>query len=200
MDPAEPTFDPASPPMDAPARRAAPPTEPGALGAPRSTWPSVIGVLAIVFGGLGVVLAGIQAAAGLVVGSPGSSNAATGGPVWVSIAMGGMLAVWHIVAGSMVFGRRRKGPPALIAWAIADSVVVVGLGIATLALAGGANQGLPPGGAASVTAIVILSAVLRFVWQLIWPVFVVIWLARPKIRAEWKAWGRGGRGDALQAM
>lgn len=190
MDPAEPTFDPASTPMEAPARRAAPPTEPGALGGPRSTWPSVIGVMAIVFGSIGLLLVGVQIVGSLFLGSAASPQGPFTGPAWTwaSVAVSGALAFWHIVAGSMVFGRRRKGPPVLIAWAIADSVVVVGLGIATLALAGAANQGVPPGGAAVVTAMVVASALLGIVPQLIWPVFVMIWLARRTIRAEWRAW------------
>jgi hypothetical protein len=123
----EPPITPMSAPPTGPPVRMAPPTEPGAVAETVPTWPPAIGVLAIVFGGLGLVSSAATPAMFLImsaVGGTSSSPAMT--PIgWAVWAVSLPLAVWHIVAGILTVRRRRSGPSQLVWWAVANSLAAI---------------------------------------------------------------------------
>jgi hypothetical protein len=198
---------------------ATPPTAPGPLPvytAP-SKWPTVIGVIAIVFGVFGA-LGGVWGALSplfidMVFGStatPLPPQAAAqleiqrewaGWTVGLSIA-GGLLAVLLLIAGIGLTMRRawcagtaRTWAWLKIAFAFVNTYVAYRVATETMPLALKAAGGtatapaLPPAAVAAFTDVVaVISVVFGLAWGLALPVFVLIWFGRSKIRAEMSTW------------
>jgi hypothetical protein len=186
----EPPITPPHSPLTTPPVRTAPPTEPGAVAATIPTWPPAIGVLAIVFGGLGLVSSAATPAMFLIMGAVGgtSSSPAMTPIGWAVWAVSLPLAAWHLVAGILTVRRRRSGPTQLVWWAVANSVAaIVGFALAGMNMTATAPTGAsaPPPGMEWMT---LVTVGISLAFSLIWPVFLVVFLNRPARKAHWKAW------------
>ncbi len=170
----------------------------------RSKWPSVLGVLCIVFGALAALAGCFCVLSALFFHGFYTSfpNPITGGTLefFVSEIAAGhegqvlvrslatvALAVIQLVAGGGLFKRRRWAFNVVWFWAILKVLLL----ISDLVLESHIAP-LPPPNVTPTTIYVNASIVLDglligLAWAL--PVFMMIWLSRGKIREETAAWG-----------
>ena len=191
---------------------AAPPTSAVPLppAANSAVWPTVLGVIAIVFGGFGV-LAGLWGALAPIVMR--SFDVALPSGVHVTEVMSGweewtlplsaaatMLAAMLLAGGVGLAQRRPWGRNLLVYWAPLRMILAVANGVLVwrvqqemlqvqaMAWTSSAPSG-PAGGSMAVKAFSVLSLALALLWGAALPVFVLIWFARPTIREQVIQWG-----------
>lgn len=185
-----------------------PPTQPGGIRAPQgaSSWPRIIGIIAIVLGALGILggLYGmlapwiVEAIASIMPrGTEGTLDAVVESANWLivtSIITTGVAALL-LVGGVGLVKRRQWGVGTCRAWAVLKMLLVllntgVGYFLQQASLAALSEQ--TPGGAQMpqelVTAMVVVGLIFGIAWGWAFPVFILIWLARGKIKAETSAW------------
>jgi hypothetical protein len=197
---AMPPFPPPTPAMPPTARA------PASYAPSRSTWPTVLGVIAIVFGALGL-LKGIwgllsplfldamadmmpsESAASFEVMEEWASYFAA--MYTATILVGGVL----LAAGIGLVKRLQWGVTAVWLWVFVRIVVAVGEAVlgsqaqheqfTAMAQQDPSLQGMGSGFASGMTA-------FTFVFTLLWgcalPVFMLIWFSRKKIKAEVTGW------------
>jgi hypothetical protein len=190
----------------------APPTTRGIV-APASTtsWPTVFGVISVLLGALGVFGGIVGIATTLLLPSvlpqayaqflqlPGPMRAASIASSALNVLLAGLLTS----AGIGLLRRRRWAVGATRTWAIMKIVLsVVGIGIGwwtqswlrqhPSSNASGTSSPLSPQATAVIQAISLLFALA---WAWAWPIVCLVWLSRPRVRAEWEAWGRPGADD-----
>lgn len=188
---------------------ATPPTSPLVdLGPPRTTWPTVCGVIGIIWGGLSLMCgcAGYFSVAMTRWSTsfiPAGSPEATQVKIQLEVMERFAIAMYALITGSLllsvllivgsvgVIRRRRWSRKALAGWAMAGIILVLAnlvyqyaLHMATKARMSELGSSMPPG--TEAMQIVMLVAILVFGWA--WPVFLLIWLSRPKIRDEVNRW------------
>ncbi len=188
-----------------------PPSDPGEV--PPSTWPTVIGVITIVFGGLGALGGCFGAFAPFFIGMMQSmvpEDQVTGlegmmdWGVWmVALAMAGMLmAVLLLVAGIGITKRHAWGPKTALVWAplkmifvVLNSVVAYQIQIAQFeamqeAMANDPNvpAGMGAFRGSMMQALGIFGVLISVLWGWALPVFLFIWFSRKKIRTETAGW------------
>lgn len=182
---------------------AVPPTErfvpPPAPKAP--VWPTVIGVIAIVYGGLNI-LCGLfgMLSSEMFSGFGGSPSAASSpeleGLRPSTIVMGvistALMAVL-VVIGIGILRRQRWSMTAARAWAVAEIVAsLVGMVVGYKAqqavaagMAAGPGGGPPP---AMMAGMMMVGMVVGLIVACSLPIFLLIWFGRAKIKAEVAAW------------
>lgn len=182
----------------------APPTQPGAIAAPArpSNWPTVIGTLAIVFGCLGC-LQGVLGALSpfttallkpfMLKGQAESLQAWLPWTVSSSLAAAAV-AVLLLLGGLKLVKRNPAAPGLLRFWAILKLPVAVFMTIVQslaqkdqFAAIQGSTTAMPMG-----TGFFDLMGAIGVVFSVVWygslPVFMLIWFARKKARAEVAGW------------
>ncbi|VAX38817.1 hypothetical protein MNBD_PLANCTO03-2166 [hydrothermal vent metagenome] len=198
----------------------APPTQAGDFVpvTPPEGWPTVIGVLSIIFGGLGVVGAGCGAI--VMLAFPALINLMPEGPEreeleksigqglhYVPLQIGSqliefVLAVILIVGGVQLLKRSRGAVKSLTVFAIGDLIsntLVLILGIMTaqaqakMMAENPEMQQVPQGAQGMMEALGVIGAVVTWVLSAIWPIFLLLWFRRAKIRASVESWGGGGK-------
>ncbi len=188
---------------------AAPASVPGTIPPAPSVWPMVIGTISIVVGAMGLLCYGCGAIGemlGPLLANVVPSEALGTQPQgvflvnWIashSVAL--LLSLWLLVAGIGIAQRRPWSRPASIGWAITKMVVAVGdtvlafVFISDIAAhvseswSGGQQQTpqLPEGVIEVMMAFMIIAG---FFFALIWPVFLLIWFARRRVRTEIADW------------
>ncbi len=181
-----------------------PPTMPGPLPAPgvRTTWPTVIGVIAIilgVFGTLGNVW-GIVAASFM----PQMMSSAPPDVVDQMKQMQGMtvkismlslpIPILLLAAGIGLVNRRRWGVSLAKGWAVLKMLlVVVSMGLTwhmqdAMFTNATATSGMPANAAGVFGIIKVFSVIFTLAWGWAFPVFLLIWMARARIKAEVASW------------
>lgn len=204
---------PFEPPAESPA--AAPPIEAGDFVpvAPPEGWPTVIGVLGIIFGGLGVIQ-GACGAAGMVMMSfaggliPEDSGTDLDAqmqqsfpypvPQGLQMVAEFGLALVLLVGGIMLLKRSRRSAGVLTTYAWLDLTAntlgaILGYFVITSqveALKENPDLAQAPAGMAGIMgAIGPVAVAVGWVFAAVWPVFLIIWFRRAKIRASMEAWG-----------
>jgi len=177
----------------------APPTmpDPNATGRRALAWPTVIGVIAIVFGvgGLlgsigGVVWQALLLAGNLeawgVQDADGAEAYAVPGLVLQAVAV--LIPGALLVGGVLLVRRRRAAVRWLVTWAIVKllhgaAAVVMGYLVQQAMLA---SMGAGPAGPsrAFVNGVMLASFTVTAVWITALPVFVLLWFTRPRVRAD----------------
>ena len=188
-----------------------PPSDPGELLP--STWPTAIGVIAIVLGGVGA-LGGCLGAflplffdlirrivpEGQVTGLEGMMDWV----VWiVAVSIAAMLiAVLLLVAGIGITKRRAWGPKVALVWAGLKMIFVIVHSVAGYLIqiaqfeamqeAMANDQNMPAGMGAFMGSLMqafgIFGLLIGVLWGWALPVFLFIWFARKKIRTETAGW------------
>lgn len=196
------SFTPPVPPMQPP-----PPS-------PRGMSPGlmVLAVLGIVFGILGLcctVLSGIfMAFATAVEGPLGEmlrSSMVPDHATWLTawsvalLLLELVLSILLLVAGVLLMRRHRRARTTWIVWAVPRIIVGAAGGLmqgVIMVMQGSSPSatGMPTGGV--LYAMAIGAGLLTVLWNLWLPVFALIWLRRPAVRAEMSAWAPSGRGVA----
>ena len=188
---------------------AAPASVPGMIPPAPSVWPTVIGTISIVLGAMGLLCYGCGAIGELV--TPLLANVVPEealGPqpegaflvYWIaSHCVALLLSLWLLVAGIGIAQRRAWSRSASVGWAITKMVAAVGdtvlafVFISEMAThvseswTGGQPQA-PQAPEGVVEVFLAFMIVLGFFFALIWPVFLLIWFARRRVRAEIAQW------------
>lgn len=198
-----------------PTPQAAPPTVQGAVvsARPPEAWPGVIGVMSIVFGVLGILQNGCGAVMMLFVGSmesfvPQGQTSGMDVALESSLPYPGLLAVQYaaefglaillLVGGIMLLSRRPGAARALITFAWLDlgvntyTAVLQFYSMRAQMQAMQENPSLsqaPMGMFATITDAA-SSVILVIGWSLvaIWPIFLLVWFHRRKIRDTVGSW------------
>ena len=187
---------------------AVPPDQPGQMQAPQepSTWPTVIGIIAIVLGAGGVLSGLSSAAMPMLVDAMGTAmpemqraplEAAQEHMVWTvtSSLLSVLIAAALLAAGIGLVKRRAWSIRAARGWALVR-LLFVGIA-AVMAYRIGQAQfdamaeqgdlgGLPEW---LVDLLLPLTVVATLAWGWAFPVLILIWLGRAKIKAETGLWG-----------
>ena len=176
-----------------------------------SSWPTVVGIVGIVFGALGVLGGLIGAVSSLLTDSIMRSVApgiAAGQPdvqamldvatrwkgLTLALAVVGLaVAAILLVGGIQLVRRRQNSIKNLRIWAAAKMLLVVAnaiLGVliqqATFKVMQQTLRASVPAGFGSMIAV--FSVVFGLVWGWALPVFLLIWFARQKIKDEVTSW------------
>lgn len=209
------TDSPAAIPADA--RSDSPPTTPGAFVPvkPPEAWPTVVGLLAVIFGALGA-LQNACGAAGMVmvraVGAVGQvvpegeareleAQMASSFPYPVLQAtqmfVEFVLSIVLLIGGIMLLGRKRSSARVLTTFAFLDLlsntyIAVLGYFVIRSSMQHVAEnpdvQQLPSGVQGVMAAIGPVSVVVGWVLTAIWPIFLIWWFRRTKARETIRTW------------
>jgi len=150
-------------------------------------WPTVLGTLGLYWGAVGAVAA-LLAGIGLLLPLRGHNlpDMLRGWPThvqaWGSLVLSGLSIAWGVLL------RRRRRVGVVLCW-----VFLVGSAVCTL--------GTPLPAVLRVLRIwskfdawfllqAAVSLAVRILPLLVWPTFLLIWLSRPKIRAQVRSWGQ----------
>jgi len=177
----------------------APPTETAGPQLPElpSRWPTVFGVVAIVFAGLGIFFGGNALLSILRYEPP--PNAAGQTPtvppmVIINVLLSIGLAVLLLISGIGLMKRRACAPKWLTRWAVVYIIYAVVNGILNfyaqrgpIAAMSSTTQptGIPGG---SPMTFFVIAFVLGLVWACAFPVLLLIWFSRKSIKAEVAQW------------
>lgn len=156
-------------------------------------WPLVIGIISIILGAGGALVAGL-ALLGSIAGSSGSSAYASGASV--GRIVGGMfpllLAIWLLMAGIGIVRRNQSSVSQIKRWAITKLVIYgtcMGLMLVTMPSNPTGNpNGLPPG-LSGMQGSIHLIIFLSLVWVSLWPIFVLVWFSRASVKNDVERWG-----------
>ncbi len=188
---------------------AAPASVPGMIPPAPSVWPTVIGTISIVLGVMGLLCYGCSSIGAML--GPLLANVVPPevlGPqpqgvflvYWIASHCAALLlSLWLLVAGIGIAQRRAWARSASLGWATTKMAVTVAdtvLGFVFISdiathfserWSRGQPQTaqLPEGVMELVMAFVII---VGFFFTLIWPVFLLIWFARRRVRAEIAHW------------
>lgn len=185
-----------------PPRDAIPPQQPGEIGSPEqdTTWPKVIGVISIVFGA-GACLQGVwgffaprfikMAAESMpeAQAAPLAAMQEWGTWITVSSALTILIGLVLFVAGIDLVRRRRRGIKLGRVWAVLK--ILFGIAGAFVGLAMQQEQfrqisQQTPAINTGVIAVVVLVVVA--LWTCAYPVFLLIWFSRAKVKVEYAQW------------
>jgi hypothetical protein len=196
--------------MDSPAPapvRSAPPTVPGALPPPRTAWPTVLGIIGIVFGALAILGCLWGLVAPFVMGGIMTGAAASGSQQDQAIAQAFrdtapmqvlssglqlVAAVLLLVSGVGLSMRRRWSAKWMVIWAIVKMIVVLiaaylGMLVQRRMMQAASPQTGAPN-AAMMSMFTGFGLLVMVVWGWILPTFVLIWFQRRKIKDEVAGW------------
>ncbi len=188
----------------------APPTEPVTYVPAQqpSSWPTVLGVIAIVVAGLGI-LTSVWAVFGTQVAERISSRFSPpnmqmsivqiqkrwGAWTIISTVLSLSLAVLLLAAGIGLIRRRAWAPPLCRAWAVlkmllvlAGSVVGYQIGRESFDMMSQQNPNMPALGAGAGSLFAAFGVCAGLLWGWALPVFLLIWLARRPIKTEIAEW------------
>ena len=187
-----------------------PPTTPGALATPprQSSWPTAIGIIAIVAGAFGT-LGGIWGTiAPFLMSSMGEwfGTMAPGQPNTFAMLegvkyymagisfMGMVLAILLLVGGVMLIRRRSAAAKPLVYWAIFKilySIVACAINwFVQQEQFAQMQQNMPQQGMPQYFTTVFLdvTVVISLLWLWALPVFILIWFSRRKVKSEVADW------------
>ncbi len=188
-----------------------PPVGLGELPDLPSKWPSVIGVISIVFGSLGLVCYGCNSLSTML--SPMMQNALPpearasmpqGTFLVISIAsycVNFVLSVWLLTTGIGQLRRRPWSRASAIGWSLVKILTTVVGTVATLAflpdiVARTNSMFQRPNATALFTiteSMIVAIMVIGLVFSIAWPVFMLVWFMRQRIRDEVTAWAEEAR-------
>jgi hypothetical protein len=151
----------------------------------RLIWPTVIGITSIVLGGFRLTCTPIS-----LFCVPGFNEMLVYLPYWwaaygkLMACVEALLAFWLVAAGIVLLGRRREGRPLLLGYGLCEIFLcIVDVALTALCLDTQARYSL--------------ARTQLFFWAAVatplatgYPLFLVIWFLRPKIREQVAAWGR----------
>lgn len=180
--------------MDHPPIPAAPPTspDPSAVARRKITWPTVVGIIAIVFaaGGLMTGLGGVVSWLFAETWRPGSgASAAHYRPVMIPLsAVHGLLAGLLLAGGIGLIRQRRWAVRVLLTWAwlrvvegVVNAVVQAMMQREMFQQAGAQSPGMP---APFVHVMTVVSFVFALAWAAALPVFLLIWFRGRRVRGD----------------
>jgi len=187
----------------------APPTQPAPLRSVPPSWPDVIGIIAIVFGALGAI-GGVwglisplfmKMLASILPKAQSAMMHKVWTDLWPVMILHGLatltLGIMLLAAGVGLRRRRPWSLPLTRRWAYAKLVVVVlgsilGIIMQREQMAAQSGPALPP---RVMQAMVVAGAAVGLAWGAALPVFMLVWLARDRIRRHTAKWAYVGQSE-----
>ncbi|HET6427174.1 MAG TPA: hypothetical protein VM389_11340 [Phycisphaerae bacterium] len=155
-------------------------------------WPTVLGVMALIAGGQGLLQAELQLL-GMVLfpwPEPGDLDARVQSATLLWTSPGALLSVLSLVWGTLLL--RRRGSARV--WCIVQAVASIAMaGALPLILTWTGWFADSPNRLDSILWTIMASALTAA-----WAVFLLVWFARPRIRAQVRSWGRGASPPAAE--
>ncbi len=206
-----------------------PPVVQGELRSPSPTrrpiWPTVIGIIGIVFGGLGIMQYCMQAvispfAASMMrtatqISPPGQqppldmddmvNSMQAQMPITIIVAVSALvLSIWLLVSSIALINRRPKCPRRLKQWSLCKIIHAVIASFAAYMMMQsqlGAMQSSMGSSAFPLatfgTVMGIVGVIFSFVFYAAYPIFLLAWFSRKKVRAEIETWTSGAREQTI---
>lgn len=159
----------------------------------QSVWPKVIGIISTIWGGLGLVCLPVNIFMALRMQVPQANNPVTF-PDWymqfqtVGYVAGALFSTLLLAAGITLLQRKAVGRTLHLVYAIVSTAWLC-LVTPILIVAFGQAK-MDPRFQGMMTCVMILVMVLG----LVYPVFLLVWFLRRKIREEVQSWRYGGEG------
>ncbi|HUU22125.1 MAG TPA: hypothetical protein VM389_06270 [Phycisphaerae bacterium] len=160
---------------------------------PRSKWPTVIGVISIVFAGIGLLCLPFAVLGRFI--NPAQKQVYQYLPSWYPIyetfsyVLGVGFAVLLLVGGILLLKRRPAGRTLHLAYAVAATVMAVfGTILMTMSISRTGN--MPP----PMRYGFIGGAIGGMCGGLAYPIFLLVWFLRAPIAAEARGWGQNNPG------
>lgn len=186
----------------------APPTLAGEIirVRPPAAWPTVLGVLSLIFSVGGVFIGASTALQPLIMSFAssiaGEQPAFAVARKWMYVSMGtgivgGLIAIVLLVGAILLLRRNPVSIRILSVWAILKIIFALGSSvIATFmqleqaqAIAGTPTGGAPmPISANAMSAISILGILMSLMWAMAFPFVLLVWFRRQTVRAEVQRW------------
>jgi len=159
-----------------------------------SVWPVVIGLLMLMMTATSVLRIGLSLLAWPMVleaVGPGPGYRAFNDPIRTLILLARLIVPWtaSITAGLGLLGRRRWAGKLAPIWAVLAILSVLVVILQTVRLV----QSISPRDPGFDIYRFVLYGLMSTVPGLVLPVFVLIWMLLPKVRAQMAAWTRRGR-------
>ena len=190
----------------------APPTEQGEFApwqAP-ATWPTAVGVISIVFGVLGLITYAWSSIApffpelfasysGVAPSMKETMRIQRDTAPWVAggSVLESLCSLLLLIGGIGMTGRRPWSTKAARTWAVLKLIVavvatIIGFCVQRAVYAAMAKEAAPGSPAAATAGMgpvfVATMSLLGFAWAVVYPIFMLIWLSRPKVLAEIARW------------
>jgi hypothetical protein len=194
-----------------------PPQQFGETTAEPSNWPTVLGIIMIVIASLGLLQNACGGVASLFMPSLMSGLAQSASPddpmIAAQVEMSRRFMVWNVInalvmivlgivllsAGIGVFRRRRKGivwariwAVCRILWSMPASYLGYRIAVESFkameAAAAGSEQPMPPGFGSMMQTMGAVGVIVGIIFYSAFPLFLLIWFSRAKIRAEAAQW------------
>ncbi len=156
----------------------------------KSSWPTAIGVISIVLGSLGLICTPLSALVNKF--NPQAKDMQAKFPDWwmtystASLPVGIALAVLLLVAGICLLKRIHASRAlhltyagANIAWAVIGSIMVI-----TVLFPSFLESDMPK----AVAMGAIGGAIVGMAFGMVWPIFLLVWFRRRKIRQQVQGW------------
>jgi hypothetical protein len=195
-----------------------PPTEVGEIVERPSQWPTALGVVAIIFGILGILMYGCGGIIGNVV-APMFASQLEGMPVQeaqlqvmrrftvinlLSSLVATSLAVWLLVTGIGILRRRPWSRTSGLGWSVARMIYAVPATLlgyivnratvqAMEQAAAESGDPMPKGIFAIMEALGAIGMGCTLVWSWALPVFMIVWFLRAPIKDELSRWALESR-------
>lgn len=174
---------------------------------PATTWPTVLGIIGIILSVLGILGSTCSVALpflwtpyinwlrdqNAVPEDQLDAMAASMAPNWWLFLAGGVgliFSIWLLMAAIGVLKRRRSGASSIFAWAMAYLVwAVIGMiGNILLTPAPPAAAGNPASAGIDPQAFQVIGQACGFIFAAAYPVFVIFWMLRSRIKQEVAMW------------
>ena len=186
-----------------------PPTVPGSIPAQRSSWPTVLAIVSIVLASLGLLGGIFQMVilflAPLIYDTVGGQDPSvtaqrevlerTFSMQLMGVLLATLTAALLLYSGVVLYKRRARGVRWSKIWAMIQLFtglvgVAIGTWVQRLTMAELASAGAapPPQMGGFVAAMTAAGFLIGLVWAWTYPIFMLVWLNRGKIKAETAQW------------
>ena len=192
-----------------PTRPLTPPVHRGPQAVRPSQWPGVIGTISMVLGCLavlggcfGVVFGPIFAVIAKKLPDEAAEAIAPMGEMMVWMVLSGvattLIGAMLAVGGWGLIKRRRWCRSVCMTWAVLKMLLVIASSVMSffifreqmeMVMEQGGNAGLPPFFTSLMRASGAFGVLIGILWGWAFPVFILIWFSRQKIRTEAAGWG-----------
>ena len=154
------------------------------LSKPRQpVWPTVLGAMALLWGSTDLLAATLRLIGETALPWPVrvTNGIVRQWPLHVLLSLRVAVAALSVVWGVLMLRRKRSAVRWCRTFAVCSLALCVGTPVLSL-MRGAFSR---PGSRLDIIILMATSTVVG----MIWPIFLLIWLARPKVRAQVKAWG-----------
>lgn len=182
-----------------------PPLSPGTVPQARTVWPTVLGVLAIIFGSLGFLQGILSLIGPLIVSHLPNMTAQSGFDPFAGMAdwrgwlliialLTSLAGATLLIGGLLLLSRRAQSRNIILGWSVGKMLLAVfssyvGYRIQQAQFASMAQSGNNMAGMQSFMSIFgVVGVFIGVIWAWALPVFMIVWFVRRPVRLELRTW------------